>query len=880
MMNKDKIVIIDGNSLMNRAFYALPPLTNSKGVHTNAVYGFTTMLLKIINEVKPKYIVSAFDRKAPTFRHLEYADYKTGRKKMPPELGEQFPIVKEVLKTLGINMFEIDGFEADDIIGTVSKKCGGTMDVIIYTGDRDALQLVSDSVKVAITKKGITDTEIYDEKAIQERYEATPKQFIDIKGLMGDSSDNIPGVPGIGEKTAVKLIKEFGSVEGVIQNAGNISAKKVKELIGTYADQAVFSKKLATIVTDVPIDFNIDDLKVGVQDRERAVELFKEYEFKTLIDKIPAGDNDVVPAAQILEYGSADSERLKELIEDIKSSGEFSMALSIKGTDYNNADIDGMAISLDGKDAVYIPPDHELLGMLRSVIEDEKIEKIGHNAKDAFVSLYKHGIDLKGLRFDTAIASYLLNPSESTYNIDELARKFLDETIPSEKEIKESIKSSSNEKLARDYLCTKAVYIYKLHGILEEQLKENNMTELYNAVEHPLIEVLASMEILGFTADKNMLHELSIEFGKEIDTLTGEIYSLAGQEFNINSPKQLGFILFEKLNLPVIKKTKTGYSTDAEVLEKLAPQHDIVDKILQYRQIMKLKSTYVDGLLNIIGEDNKIHSSFNQTVTATGRISSTEPNLQNIPIKLEIGRRIRKVFVPSSQDYYILSADYSQIELRVLAHIAHDKNLIDAFFNKLDIHRKTASEVFNVPVEEVTSLMRSRAKAVNFGIVYGISDFGLSRDLGISRKEAKTYIDNYLNKYSGVREYMNNIVEDAKKYGYVTTIMNRKRFIPELTSSNFNVRSLGERLAMNTPIQGSAADIIKVAMVKVYNSLKDKHLKSRLILQVHDELILEVYKDEIDEVTKIVKDDMELAIRLDVPLEADVNTGSNWFEAK
>lgn len=880
-MSREKIVIIDGNSLMNRAFYALPPFTNSNGIHTNAIYGLVNMLFKIINDEKPDYIAVAFDRKAPTFRHIEYAEYKAGRKKMPPELSEQFPIMKEVLRAFRIGIYEIDGYEADDIIGTVSKRCEGSMDVIIFTGDRDALQLVSGSTKVAITKKGITDVDIYDEGAMLERYGVTPQQFIDIKGLMGDASDNIPGVPGIGEKTAIKLVKEFGSIENLIRNTESISSKKVRELMETYAEQAVFSKKLATIVTDVPVEFDLKEIKIKDPDSDRLMEMFRDLEFKSLMDRIPQKSADVEKSSTLMKhYQTADAENIKVLVENIKKSGKISVVFDLKGTDFYNTDIKGIGISCDGKDGMYIPAEHSIISQLKQVFEDRDIKKISHNAKDVYVSLYKHGIKMNGLVFDTAIASYLLNPSESKYSVDELSKRHLKESIPSEKEIAGLIKSEGDTGIERDYLCSKAVCVYRLYDILSQKLEENGMSMLYKDVEHPLIEVLSSMETEGFTVDKKMLEVLSEEFGDEISRLTGEIYELSGEEFNINSPKQLGYILFEKLNLPVIKKTKTGYSTDAEVLEKLSYQHEIVEKILEYRQVMKLKSTYVDGLLNIINEDNKIHSSFNQTVTATGRISSTEPNLQNIPVKLEMGRRIRKVFVPSRSDYVILSADYSQIELRVLAHIAGDANLIDAFYNKLDIHSKTASEVFNVPLESVTPLMRSRAKAVNFGIVYGISDYGLSRDLGISRKEAKTYIDNYLNKYSGVKKYMEEIIEKARKDGFVTTVLGRRRYIPEITSSNFNVRSLGERLAMNTPIQGSAADIIKIAMVRVYNKLKERNLKSKLILQVHDELILEVSKDEMDEVKAIVKDGMENAMKLDVPLVVDINTGSNWFEAK
>lgn len=878
-MKREKIAIIDGNSLMNRAFYALPPLTNSNGMHTNAVYGFTTMLFKIINDEKPDYIVAAFDRKAPTFRHKEFAEYKAGRKKTPPELSEQFPVIKDVLNAFNIGVYEIDGYEADDIIGTVAKKCEQDMDVIIYTGDKDALQLISKHTKVAITRKGISDVDIFDESAMLEKYEVTPLQFIDIKGLMGDQSDNIPGVPGVGEKTAVKLIKEFHSIEQVIQNTDKISSKKVKELIENYADQAMFSKKLATIVTEVPVGFDVMKIKSSNPNNEELLNLFRTLEFKSLVNKLPPTVNEV-SSVEIKEYAVFDKKDIDRIIKCIRSSGIVSVIFNIKGSDFFSTDIDGIGISWDGQNALYFPPDHDIIMMLRVIFEDVNIKKISHNAKNAYVSLYKHDITLRGLEFDTAIASYLLNPSENTYNIDELVRRYIGHNIPSEKDIMQSMKGSHEDSIVSNYLCNQAVYVYKLYDILNMELNNSCMAELYYNVEHPLIEVLSQMEIQGFTVDKDMLIKLSGQFGDEINRLTREIYDIAGEEFNINSPKQLGHILFDRLNLPVIKKTKTGYSTDAEVLEKLAPQNEIVEKVLEYRQVMKLKSTYVDGLLNIIKEDNKIHSSFNQTVTATGRISSTEPNMQNIPVKLEMGRNIRKVFIPSSEAYQILSADYSQIELRVLAHISKDPNLIDAFYKNLDIHSKTASEVFNVPLDKVTSLMRGRAKAVNFGIVYGISDFGLSRDLGITRKEAKSYIDNYLNKYIGVKKYMESIVESAKKCGYVTTVLNRRRFIPEIMSSNFNTRSLGERLAMNTPIQGSAADIIKIAMIKVYKKIKDKNLKSKLILQVHDELILEVHESEINEVKDIVKNGMENALKIDVPLEIDINVGSSWFDAK
>lgn len=855
-MNNKKLVILDGNSLINRAFYALPPMINSKNQPTGAVYGFTTMLLKIFNDIKPDYIAAAFDRKAPTFRHKEYDAYKAGRKKMPEELVVQLQPVKDILHAFNVGLFELDSFEADDIIGTISKQFEGeSLDVIIYTGDKDALQLVSDYTKVMITKKGITELDIYDKAAIREKYGFEPSGIIDLKGLMGDASDNIPGVPGVGEKTALKLLAEYTTVEGVYDNIEKITSKKLKENLELNKELAFLSKKLATIFREVPVEVDIEAMRVDDYNSKDLVRLFTEYEFKSLRDRIK--DNvkqaDEVPLEELKVYDGS-----VKTIEDIYKKGIFNFAILFNGKDFKGMIIENHIIVQENN-----------ISKFKEIFEAEKIQKNTYEAKAAYNYLYKHGISISNLNFDAVIASYLLNPSESTYEIMSILHRYAEITLSSSQ-------SADTAKVIGEF-------VNKLDIIKEKMLigiKECNMSELFDKVEMPLIEVLSSMEIQGFKVDSETLNKIGFELSEEIDKLTAQIHDLAEEEFNINSPKQLGVILFEKLQLPIIKKTKTGYSTDAEVLEELSSKHEIIDKILNYRQLVKLKSTYIDGLNAATDLDGKIHSSFNQTITATGRISSTEPNLQNIPMKLEQGRRIRKAFIPENNDYIILSADYSQIELRLLAHISQDKNMVDAFINNIDVHTKTASEVFEVPLEEVTGLQRSRAKAVNFGIVYGLSDYGLSRDIKTTRKEAKKYIDNYFERYIGVKEYLDKAINEGKENGYVKTLMNRIRYIPEINSTNRNVKMFGERLAMNTPIQGTAADIIKIAMVNVYNRLKREDLKSKLILQVHDELILEVHRDELEYVKDLIKKEMEGALTLSVPLTVDVKWGLNWYEAK
>jgi DNA polymerase-1 len=867
---------------MNRAFYALPPLTNNEGLHTNAVFGFTTMLLKMKEEIKPDYIVAAFDRKAPTFRHYEYKDYKAGRKKMPEELAEQFPVIKDLLNKLSINIFEIDGFEADDLIGTLAVYAEkNNIEVYIVTGDRDALQLASDNIKVVITKKGITEKEIYDKNRMIEDYGVTPKQFIDVKGLMGDTSDNIPGVPGIGEKTAFKLIKEYGSIENVLSNIDSINGKKIKDNLMEYSEQAVFSKRLATIITDVPVEMDLDDIKSKDNyDADGVKQMFYKLQFKSLLDKIPDSDKAAVKTEEKdLSFINIETvSELEELFSRIvlSCSNEGSTMIFIifdieNGSVYSKSFISKMYVKYNSElysinmQQIIHEDEKNAVNILKSVFDSTSILKIGFDVKVPHTILHKMGIEFNGVKFDAKIAAYLLDSSKGEYNLNEIEEELLKINIDGEEE---------KVKIQEVY------YLEQLYNELNENIKVSNMESLLYEVEQPLTEVLASMENEGFRVDKEKLSELGEKFKREILLTQKIIYELADEEFNINSPKQLGKILFEKLDLPVIKKTKTGYSTNAEVLEALSDKHVIIEKIIYYRQLTKLYSTYVEGLMAVIDDDGKIHSSFNQAVTTTGRLSSTEPNLQNIPIKYELGREIRKVFVPENENCVILSADYSQIELRVLAHIANDENLINAFINHSDIHTKTASEVFKVPIDEVTPIMRSNAKAVNFGIVYGIGDFSLAKDLKISRKEAKQYIDIYFERYPNVKKYLEDIIKQAKDSLYVTTIMNRRRFIPEIQASNKMVRSFGERLAMNTPIQGSAADIIKMAMVKVYKQLNNKKLKSKLILQVHDELIVNVYKDELDVVKNIVKDAMENVLKLRVPLEVDINIGNTWYEAK
>ena len=868
-MNKGKLVIIDGNSLMHRAFYALPNLTNSKGLHTNVIYGFINMLYKIREEFKPDYIGIAYDRKAATFRHEEYPEYKAGRLKMAEEMVEQIPVLKEVIAAMNIKQIEIDGYEADDIIGTVSELCTQKeVSAIIITGDRDAFQLINDHVHVFITKKGISEMIEFDREKLMEVYQITPEQVIDMKGLMGDASDNIPGVPGIGEKTALELIKQFETLESTLQNSSQVKKNKVRENLETFRDQALLSKRLATIIKDVPIDIKLEDFQVNDPDNSMLYNYFKELGFKGLLSKLETSmgkpDNQV-EAKQTADAQITEINDLRELMDKALTKGSIAFKL------YQENDNIKTFINVDN--SIYsfnINKDNK--ADLKHIMEDSRISKAGHDIKQDVLLLKSIDIETSNISFDTMLAAYVLDPSKSSAGIGDISRDILGEEF-------EDYKSKEGTIEAK-YANTVAA-IGKLIEPMHQMIKEAEMDELYSDVELPLLSVLADMEYTGFKVDKEMLEKLGQEFSSQIDVLTESIYGYAGESFNINSTKQLGVILFEKLGLPAAKKTKTGYSTDVEVLEGLLDKHPMIEKLLEYRQLLKIRSTYIDGMINVINPNTgKIHSKLNQAATATGRLSSTEPNLQNIPIKTENGRKIRKAFVPSNEDYILVDADYSQIELRVLAHISGDEKFIDAFIKNEDIHTRTASEVFNVPIGEVTSLLRSRAKAVNFGIVYGISDYGLSRDLKIPKKEAKVYIESYFSRYPKVKQYMDDIVVQAKEHGFTTTLLNRRRYVPEILSRNAIQRGMGERIAMNTPIQGSAADIIKIAMIKVHNELKERKLKSRLILQVHDELLVEAHKSEIEEVKQILKKCMETAMDLKVPITADVSAGNNWFDAK
>ena len=858
-------------------------MSNKEGLKTNAIYGFTNMLLKIIDTYNPTHISVAFDRKAPTFRHIEFKEYKAGRKKMPDELREQFEPLKDLLDKFNIHRLEIDGYEADDIIGTVSKIAEDNgFKVYIVTGDKDAIQLASNKTTTLITKKGVGEVEEYDYDSVIEKYEMTPTQFIDLKGLMGDKSDNIPGVPGIGEKTGIKLIKEFSSIEGIFDNIDSIKGSTKKKL-EENKELAIMSKKLATIIRDVPVEFNLEELEYGNYNTKDILDVFKYLGFTSLIPRIGSLDEseDIVNEANV-EISKL--EDIDEFINKVKENNELIIKTVTREGNILDKRIKYIFLSVDGKKIYYV--EENSIHKLEYIFTSNEIKKLGYNLKDDYIALKPYGIKLENIYFDITIAEYLIDSMSSTsYECSAIAMKYLTKKVKTKEELLgKGVKAKKYQDLSFEELSSHISQIIdtvkSVMPIMEENLKESNMDGLLYHVEMPLVEVLAYMEYEGVKVDKEKLNELGSQFKEIIKKLESEIYEISGEEFNINSPKQLGVILFEKLGLPVIKKTKTGYSTNAEVLDKLKDQSPIIDKIIEYRQIVKLNSTYVEGLLSIINPiDGRIHSSFNQTITTTGRISSTEPNLQNIPVKLEMGRNIRKVFI-SDKGCKLVDADYSQVELRVLAHMSQDETMIDAFKHNEDIHTKTASQVFNVSMDEVTSKQRSDAKAVNFGIVYGKSDFGLSEDLNIPVKQAKEYIENYFNKYNKIKEFMDNIIDDASSNGYVTTILNRRRYIPEIKSSNFMLRNAGKRAAMNAPIQGSAADIIKIAMINVYKKLEENNLKSKLILQVHDELIVEAVDSEIDIVKKIVKDEMENAVCLDVNLDVDLNIGDSWYDTK
>ncbi|MEK4147043.1 DNA polymerase I [Robertmurraya sp. FSL W8-0741] len=871
-----KLVLIDGNSIAYRAFFALPLLNNDKGIHTNAVYGFTMMLMKILEEEKPSHIMVAFDAGKTTFRHKTYSEYKGGRQKTPPELSEQFPYIRELLDAYRIPRYELENFEADDIIGTLSLKAEQDgFNVKIISGDKDLTQLSSEKTTVAITRKGITDIEEYTPEHIMEKYGLTPEQIIDMKGLMGDSSDNIPGIPGVGEKTAIKLLKEFQTVDNLLNSIEQVSGKKLQEKIAEFQEQALMSKELATIIRDAPVEVEISEIEYESFEPENVVKLFKELGFNSLLEKL-----DFVEESKPLE--EIEYKIVQEVTAELFTD-ESAFYVEILEDNYHYAPIIGFAI-VHKEGSYFLSADLALKSdAFKKWAEDEKKKKWVYDAKRSEVSLRHHDIHLKGVEFDLLIASYLLNPSETIDDIASVAHSYGYRNVESNDAFygKGAKRKIPEEQLLAEHLVRKAIALFELKPILEEKLEENEQSDLFFELEMPLSLILADMESTGIKIDLQRLRNMGEDINGQLVQIEKRIFELAGEAFNINSPKQLGIILFEKLQLPAIKKTKTGYSTSADVLEKLENEHDIIGEILHYRQLGKLQSTYIEGLLKVVNPENdKVHTRYNQALTQTGRLSSTDPNLQNIPIRLEEGRKIRQAFIPSEQDWVIFAADYSQIELRVLAHIADDAKLIEAFKEGLDIHTKTAMEVFHVSQDEVTANMRRHAKAVNFGIVYGISDYGLSQSLNITRKEAGKFIEKYLESYPGVKNYMEEIVQDAKQKGFVSTLLQRRRYLPEITSRNFNIRSFAERTAMNTPIQGSAADIIKKAMIDMAARLDEEGLKTRLLLQVHDELIFEAPKEEIEILKEMVPEVMEQAVQLKVPLKVDFSYGPTWFDAK
>ena len=900
---EERIVIIDGNSLVNRAYYAIQrPMMTKDGLYTQGVYGFLSMLQKIRKDYAPTHMLVAYDRKAPTFRHIEYGDYKAGRRKMPLELAMELPVLKDVLDAMGIKQYEIDGFEADDIIGTTAKMAEeADVEAVIITGDRDALQLATDKTSVVITKKGITEFKLYDDAAMIEEYGFDHEQFIDYKGLRGDTSDNIPGIPGIGEKTATKLILQFGSIENMIARVDEIANAKLREKIEEGAQSAMMSKRLATIVTNVPVDYTIEDCRIRPEDRDRLIELYKKLEFKTYLKKLleegtTAGKAVSEHDAGFVSSGLQDPESAEgngtavpkpeseELTDDVlralKDGQEIYIDILTDGNHKAVPSVDLIQIC-DGK-TVYS-------GMADlSLLSGKALKLCGSGLENVWYVLISRGVDTSAMETasDLALAQYVLDPAAKVAPLRELAYAELKTDIEGsgtvQQETQMDLFSATQDPFqdAKRSAGLKFQALMTLRTIVEQRIVQTGLQKVYYDIELPLCKVLSEMEWNGIDVDAQALADFGKILKIKIDALVREIYEMAGEEFNVNSPMQLGNILFEKMGLPAGKKTKKGYSTNAEILEKLAPDYPIVEKILEYRTLSKLNSTYVEGLLPLIGSDGRIRAHFQQTVTATGRISCTEPNLQNIPVRQELGRQLRKVFTSGDEDTVLIGADYSQIELRVLAHMSKDPTLIEAFNQGLDIHRETASKVFGVPQDEVTPLMRSNAKAVNFGVIYGMSGFGLSENLSITRKQAEQYIKDYFQRFPGVKAFMDGCVADCRATGEIRTLYGRRRSVPEIRATQFMVRQLGERLAMNTPIQGTAADIIKLAMIRTAKALKENCPEAQLILQIHDELILRVPADKEGEAKEILRESMENAACLDVKLDVDCNTGHNWYELK
>lgn len=886
----ERLVIIDGNSLINRAYYAMQrPMITKEGIYTQGIFGFLNMLGKIMDDYDPDYMAVAWDKKTPTFRHKAYADYKAGRKKMPTELAMELPLIKDILTAMHIENLEIDGFEADDIIGTVARTGEEEgLEPLIITGDKDALQLATDKTHILITRRGISEFDLYDRKKMIERYELTPEQFIDLKGLMGDQSDNIPGIPGVGEKTGIKLLKEFGSVAELLENTDRIKNEKLKAKVEDNAQLAAMSRKLAEINTNVPIEFDIKDMKVTEPDYKSLVEIYKKLEFNSFLKKLKVTSEDLGIESEMdgstedyRKHKISSPEEIKQL-DSIAAGSE--VVVKIFG-DHNHVGtplIEGIAL-LANNDYYYIASGEDTMKAMADLFNKKQFRFTGHDLVKDYYDLFSAGIREISTAFDTAVAQYVLDPSKSTYDIKTLALEELHFDIKSEKEMIEN--SGQTDLLGQsdadfeDYGLDWCRVCKALSIKQNSSLEANDLTKVCFEIEFPLIQVLASMEACGVTVDKGMLSETGTKLKEEITKLESAIYELCGEEFNINSPAQLGVILFEKMGLPSGKKTKRGYSTSADVLEKLKDKNPVVALILQYRTMTKLNSTYVEGLSGLIGKDGRIHAHFQQTVAATGRLSCTEPNLQNIPVRYEIGRQLRKAFV-AEEGHTLIGADYSQIELRIMAHLSGDENLIGAFNSGEDIHRKTAARVFNIDYDKVTSLDRSRAKAVNFGVIYGMSSFGLSEELHITRKDAESYIAEYFEKHEAVKKYLDDQVKSGKEKGYSLTLCGRRRYIPEINSSNYMTRQFGERLAMNSPIQGSAADIIKIAMNDVFSELKEKQMRSRLILQIHDELIINAVDDELDAVKELLVRNMENAMKLKVNLTCDLNTGKTWYDLK
>ena len=903
-----KLLLIDGNSIMNRAFYGImgsKALTAKDGTYTNAIYGFLAIMFKQLEDLNPDYMAVAFDLKGPTARHKLYEGYKANRHGMPNELAEQMPIIKDILKAMNIDIIEKQGYEGDDILGTLSRYGEKqNLNVIILSGDRDTFQLATDKVEIHIprTKSGKTETEIFNKEKVEEVYGLEPKQLIEVKGLQGDASDNIPGVPGIGEKTAISLIQKYQSINNLYKQIEDgtsyIKGKQLQNLTENK-ELAYLSRTLGEINLQVPIEDTLESLKVEEWDKQQVLELFEKLNFKRYIERfnldgevqVEKNDNQIANEYKIVDKTIDDIRKIikeqKEIIFYFNTKKDDAPEKIIKEKIsnigiYNKANNETYNINLQ------IDTNKQILNVLKEIFEDKEIAKIGIDLGRAYILLKQENIDLKGIKYDISIAGYILNPTNSKFDIENLAEEYLNININKifENDLQNKQMNlfdqieNDEEKNRKEKTCLYAYLIYKIREITEQKLEEINALELFNNIDMPTVQVLANMQWNGMYADEKELEKFGETLKEQLDIKTKIIYEMAGEEFNINSTKQLGEILFEKMGLPVTKKTKNGYSTDVDSLEKIKDKHPIIEQILDYRQYMKLNSTYVEGLKPYINTKTKrIHSFFHQTITATGRISSTEPNLQNIPTRFELGKQVRKIFKPAEGKIYI-DADYSQIELRVLAHMSGDKHMIEAFNEGQDIHKQAASKVFNVPIDEVTKEQRSSAKAVNFGIVYGISEFGLGEQLGIPRKVAKQYIEDYLTQYIGIKDYMESIKEEAKKTGYVQTLFNRRRYIPELNSNNYMVRQFGLRAAMNTPIQGTAADIMKLAMINVYNELKTRKLESKIVLQVHDEMMLEVPIEEAQEVKQIVKEKMENVIKLKVPLIADVSEADNWYDCK